>query len=60
MDADRRVTFAGFCPDLGAQQLLCGDEVVALTSKAFSVLRRLAEDGGQLVSKTKLRSVGSR
>ncbi len=47
MEADRRLTFQGFCPDLATDQLLSGDEVVALTPKALTVLRRLVEDGGQ-------------
>src|SRR5580765_3157897 len=51
MEADRRLTFESFCLDLATEQLLCGDEVVALTPKAFTVLRRLVEDGGQLVRK---------
>jgi DNA-binding response OmpR family regulator len=33
---------------------LCSAEVVALTPKAFAVLHRLVEDGGQLVSKEEL------
>src|SRR5262245_49319998 len=58
MEADRRLTFEGFCLDLGAEQLLEGDEVVALTPKAFAVLRRLVEEGGQLVTKEELLRAG--
>ena len=58
MEADRRLTFEGFCLDLVTEQLLCGDEVVALTPKAFTVLRRLVEDGGQLVTKEELLRAG--
>src|SRR5215470_16086057 len=58
MEADRRLTFEGFCLDLGAQRLLEGDEVVALTPKAFAVLRRLVEEGGQLVTKEELLRAG--
>src|SRR5512139_1568920 len=58
MEADRRLTFEGYCLDLATRQLLCGDEVVALTPKAFTVLRRLVEDGGQLVSKEELLRAG--
>lgn len=58
MEAERRLTFAGFCLDLATEQLLCGDEVVALTPKAFTVLRRLVEDGGQLVTKAELLRAG--
>ena len=58
MEADRRLTFGDFCLDLASEQLLCGDEVVALTPKAFAVLRRLVEDGGQLVSKEELLRAG--
>src|SRR5215470_13480568 len=58
MEADRRVAFEGFCLDLAAQQLLYEDEVVALTPKAFAVLRRLVEEGGQLVTKEELLRAG--
>jgi DNA-binding winged helix-turn-helix (wHTH) protein len=58
MEADRRLTFDDFCLDPAKERLLCGDEVVALTAKAFAVLRRLVEDGGQLVSKEELLRVG--
>jgi DNA-binding winged helix-turn-helix (wHTH) protein len=58
MEADRRVTFEGFSLDLATEQLLCGDEVVALTPKAFTVLRRLVEDSGQLVTKEELLRAG--
>jgi hypothetical protein len=34
-EAVRRLTFQGFCPDLATNQLLSGDEVVALAPKAF-------------------------
>jgi len=54
MEADRRFTFGDFCVDLTSERLWCRDEVVALTPKAFAVLRRLVEDGGQLVSKEEL------
>jgi DNA-binding winged helix-turn-helix (wHTH) protein/tetratricopeptide (TPR) repeat protein len=58
MDADQRLTFDDFCLDFGTEQLLCGNEVVALTPKALAVLRRLVEDGGQLVSKEELLRAG--
>ena len=58
MEAERRLTFEGFCLDIATEQLLCGDEVVALTPKAFTVLRRLVEDGGQLVTKQELLRAG--
>src|SRR4249920_1741004 len=58
MEAERRLTFEGFCLDLATEQLLCGDEVVALTPKAFAVLRRLVEDAGQLVTKEELLRAG--
>jgi DNA-binding winged helix-turn-helix (wHTH) protein len=58
MEADRRVAFGDFCLDLSTEQLWCGDEVVALTPKAFGVLRRLVEDRGQLVSKEELLRAG--
>ena len=58
MEADRRLTFGDFSLDLTTEQLWCGDEVVALTPKAFAVLRRLVEDGGQLVSKEELLRAG--
>jgi DNA-binding winged helix-turn-helix (wHTH) protein/tetratricopeptide (TPR) repeat protein len=58
MEADRRLAFGDFSLDLAKQQLLCSGEVVALTPKAFAVLRRLVEDGGQLVSKEDLLQAG--
>src|SRR5512134_3477538 len=58
MEADRRLTFGDFCLDLSSERLWCRDEVVALTPKAFAVLRRLIEDGGQLVSKADLLRAG--
>ena len=58
MEADRCLTFGDFSLDLAKEQLLCGGEVVALTPKAFAVLRRLVEDGGQLVSKEELLRAG--
>jgi DNA-binding winged helix-turn-helix (wHTH) protein/tetratricopeptide (TPR) repeat protein len=58
MQSDRRLSFGEFCLDLTTEHLLCGSEVVALTPKAFAVLRRLVEDGGQLVSKEDLLRAG--
>ncbi|HVO23312.1 MAG TPA: AAA family ATPase [Candidatus Margulisiibacteriota bacterium] len=58
MEAERRLAFGDFCLDPAGQQLWCGDEVVALSPKAFVVLCRLVEDGGQLVSKEELLRVG--
>src|SRR5258706_9454387 len=57
MDASR-LTFEGFSLDLANEQLVCDGEVVALTPKAFAVLRRLLEDGGQLVTKAELLRAG--
>jgi DNA-binding winged helix-turn-helix (wHTH) protein/tetratricopeptide (TPR) repeat protein len=57
MDASR-LTFEGFSLDLANEQLVCDGEVVALTPKAFAVLRRLLEDGGQLVTKEELLRAG--
>ena len=57
-EAGQRVTFEDFCLDLRAEQLLCADDVVPLTPKAFAVLRRLVEEGGQLVSKEDLLHAG--
>jgi hypothetical protein len=45
------MAFGDYSLDLANEQLLCSDEVVALTPKAFAVLRRLVEEGRQLVSK---------
>src|SRR5262245_22843166 len=56
--ADRRLTFGDFSLDLSSERLWCRDEVVALTPKAFAVLRRLIEDSGQLVSKQELLRAG--
>src|SRR5436189_5381693 len=58
MDANRRLTFGGFSLDLANDQLVCDGEVVALTPKAFAVLRRLVEDGGQVVTKEELLRAG--
>jgi len=58
MDADRRLTFEGFSLDLANEQLVCEGEVVALTPKAFAVLRRLVEDNGKLVTKAELLRAG--
>src|SRR5512144_1200060 len=58
MEADRRLTFGDFCLDRTSERLWCRDEVVALTPKAFAVLCRLVEDGGQLVSKEELLRAG--
>jgi DNA-binding response OmpR family regulator len=59
-EAARRLTLKGFCLDLATKQLLCEDEVVALTPKAFTVLRGLVEDGGQLVTKEALPPFGKK
>src|SRR6185295_8341192 len=58
MEAERRFTFGDFCLDLGGRHLECGNQIVALTPKAFAVLCRLVEDGGQLVSKQELLRAG--
>jgi DNA-binding winged helix-turn-helix (wHTH) protein/tetratricopeptide (TPR) repeat protein len=58
MEASRCVTFADFSLDLAREQLSCGGEVVALTPKGFAVLRRLVDEGGQLVSKEELLLAG--
>ena len=58
MEANRRLMFGDFCLDLNTEQLLDGGEVVPLTPKAFAVLRRLVEDGGQLVPKDDLLRAG--
>jgi DNA-binding winged helix-turn-helix (wHTH) protein len=58
MHADRRLTFEGFSLDLANENLLHSGEAVALTPKAFAVLRRLIEDGGQLVTKEELLRAG--
>src|SRR5215831_13739477 len=54
MDADRLLSFEGYALDLANEQLLHEGDVVALTPKAFAVLRRLVEDAGQLVRKDDL------
>src|SRR6185436_12783897 len=58
MEADQRLGFEDYDLDVAAERLLCAGEVVALTPKAFAVLRRLIEDGGQLVSKQELLRAG--
>src|SRR5207247_9230721 len=56
--AARHVRCGAFCLALANDQLVCDGEVVALTPKAFAVLRRLLEDGGQLVTKEELLRAG--
>jgi len=58
MEGDRLLLFDEFSLDPSTEQLRCGGEVVALTPKAFAVLRRLVEDGGKVVSKEQLLSAG--
>jgi DNA-binding winged helix-turn-helix (wHTH) protein len=58
MDADRHLTFEGFSLDLANERLVCNGEQVALTPKAFAVLRRLVEGGGKLVTKAELLRAG--
>ena len=58
MEGDRSLRFGDFSLDLAKEQLFCSGEVVALTPKAFVVLRRLVDDGGQLVSKEQLLQAG--
>src|SRR5262249_56850324 len=58
MEPDRRLTFEGFALDVVNEQLHHGDEIVALTPKAFAVLRCLVEHGGQLVKKEALLRAG--
>ncbi len=58
MDADRQLTFEGFSLDLANERLLHEGKAVALTPKAFAVLRRLVEDGGTLVTKAELLRAG--
>src|SRR6185503_3403654 len=58
MEVDRRLLFDDFSLDFSTEQLCCGGEVVAITPKAFAVLRRLVEDAGQLVSKAELLGAG--
>jgi hypothetical protein len=50
MGADRLLTFEGDALDLANEPLLHDGDVVSLTPKAFAVLRRRVEDGGQVVS----------
>jgi DNA-binding winged helix-turn-helix (wHTH) protein/tetratricopeptide (TPR) repeat protein len=58
MEGDRCLTFGDFSLDLATNQLLCSGEEVALTPKAFAVLRRLVEGGRQVVSKEELLRAG--
>jgi DNA-binding winged helix-turn-helix (wHTH) protein/tetratricopeptide (TPR) repeat protein len=58
MDGDRRLTFDAYRLDLANERLLCEDEVVGLTPKAFAVLRCLIERRGQLVKKEELLGAG--
>jgi hypothetical protein len=58
MEVDRRLLFDDFSLDPSTEQLSCGGEVVALTPKAFAILRRLVEDGGKVVPKGELLRAG--
>jgi DNA-binding winged helix-turn-helix (wHTH) protein/tetratricopeptide (TPR) repeat protein len=58
MDTDLRLTFESFSLDLANERLVCDGQVVPLTPKAFAVLRRLVEQGGQLVTKAELLRAG--
>src|SRR5215510_9945811 len=49
MDADRLLSFDRYSLDLANERLLHDGDGVALTPKAFAVLRRLVEDAGQQV-----------
>ncbi len=57
-DADRQLLFEGFSLDLVNERVLRDGKVVALTPKAFTVLRRLAQDAGELVTKAELLRAG--
>jgi DNA-binding winged helix-turn-helix (wHTH) protein/tetratricopeptide (TPR) repeat protein len=56
MPSSHLVEFAPFRLDLRDERLWCGDEVLALTPKAFAVLRLLAGQPGHLVTKDTLMS----
>src|SRR5262252_4243022 len=58
MEGDRSLRFGDFSLDLAKEQLFCSGEAIALTPKAFAVLRRLVDYGGQLVSKEELLQAG--
>jgi DNA-binding response OmpR family regulator len=58
MDADQRLTVDGYALDLATEGLLHEGAVVPLAPKAFAVLRRLVEDGGQVVTKRALLRAG--
>src|SRR5215813_13674232 len=54
MRDQRILSFAPFCLDLRNERLWRGQEAIHLTHKAFAVLRALAEQAGQLVTKDEL------
>src|SRR4029453_9462581 len=58
MDAYGHLTFEGYTLDLANERLLHEGEVVPLAPKAFVVLRRLVEEGGQVVTKKELLRAG--
>src|SRR5207245_8310063 len=58
VDAHRQLTFEGCSLDLANEQLVRDGEVVALSPKAFAVLRRLVEEGAKLVTKAELLRAG--
>lgn len=49
-----RITFGGYCLDLGTRQLFHGKTEVSLSPKAFDLLRVLVENRTRAVSKTEL------
>src|SRR5258706_15621915 len=51
---DERYTFGPFRLDCGTRELWRGDQLVALTPKAFDLLRVLVTQGGRIVKKNEL------
>jgi DNA-binding winged helix-turn-helix (wHTH) protein len=58
MEVDRPLLFGDFSLDPGTRQLRRSGEVVARTPKAFTVLKRLVQDSGELISKDELLRAG--
>lgn len=54
MPADPTLTFDRYRLDLPNEQIWQDDQLIALTNKAFAVLRYLVEHAGQLVTKAEL------
>src|SRR5437870_610215 len=54
METDNQLCFGPFCLDLANERLCHGQRPLALTPKAFALLRYLVENAGRLVTKEQI------